>query len=94
MASGSGPRPRPPRLAGGAWPISTEALATFIRFWLTTTSALPEPAARAARAMVAERYSAYTKALGRRLAKGPHLRQEISEDLAGGGRMETAGVDH
>lgn len=63
--------------------ISTEALATFIRFWLTTTPALPEPAAQAARAMVAERYSAYTRALGRRLAKGPKLRQEVEEDFTG-----------
>jgi len=63
--------------------ISTEALATFIRFWLTTTPALPEPAANAARAKVAERYGAYTTALGRRLAKGPRLRQEVGEDLAG-----------
>lgn len=63
--------------------ISTEALATFIRFWLTTTPALPEPAAQAARAMVAERYAAYTKALGRRLAKGPKLRQEVEEDFPG-----------
>lgn len=61
--------------------ISTEALATFIRFWLTTTPALPEPAAQAARATVAERYAAYTKALGRRLAKGPKLRQEVGEDV-------------
>lgn len=61
--------------------ISTEAFATFIRFWLATTPALPEPAAQAARAKVAERYAAYTSALGRRLAKGPQLRQEIVEDV-------------
>lgn len=68
--------------------ISTEALATFIRFWLTTTPALPEPAAQAARAMVAERYGAYTTALGRRLAKGPRLRQEVGEDFAGAQKDE------
>ncbi|MBS7535029.1 CopG family transcriptional regulator [Ancylobacter sonchi] len=61
--------------------ISTEAFATFIRFWLATTPALPEPAAQAARAKVSERYAAYTSALGRRLAKGPQLRQEIEEDV-------------
>lgn len=61
--------------------ISTEALATFIRFWLTTTPALPEPAANAARATVAERYAAYTKALGRRLSTGLKLREEIGEDF-------------
>ncbi|QFR34632.1 CopG family transcriptional regulator [Ancylobacter sp. TS-1] len=63
--------------------ISTEAFATFIRFWLATTPALPEPAAQATRAKVSERYVAYTRALGRRLAKGPQLRQEIGEDVGG-----------
>ncbi|MCB4767684.1 CopG family transcriptional regulator [Ancylobacter sp. Lp-2] len=63
--------------------ISTEAFATFVRFWLATTPALPEPAAQAARAKVSERYAAYTSALGRRLAKGPQLRQEIVEDVVG-----------
>ncbi|PZQ83049.1 MAG: CopG family transcriptional regulator [Ancylobacter novellus] len=62
--------------------ISTEAFATFIRFWLATTPALPEPAAQAARAKVSERYAAYTSALGRRLAKGPRLGQELAEDVA------------
>ncbi|WP_029006235.1 CopG family transcriptional regulator [Azorhizobium doebereinerae] len=63
--------------------ISTEAFATFIRFWLAITPALPEPAAQAARAKLSERYAAYTSALGRRLAKGPQLRQEIVNDVAG-----------
>lgn len=60
--------------------IAVESLAVFIRFWLATTPALPEPAALAARAKAAERYEAFVAALGRRLAKGPKLRQEISED--------------
>jgi len=63
--------------------ISTEAFATFVRFWLATNPMLPEPAAQAARAKVSERYAAYTSALGRRLAKGPQLRQEIVEDVVG-----------
>lgn len=61
--------------------ISVETMAVFIRFWLTTTPALPEPAAQAARAMAAKRYEAFITALGRRLAQGPKLRQEISEDV-------------
>ncbi|WP_375786953.1 ribbon-helix-helix protein, CopG family [Bradyrhizobium sp. Pha-3] len=61
--------------------IAVETLALFIRFWLTTTPALPEPAAQAARAKAGERYDAFVTALGRRLAKGPKLRQEISEDI-------------
>ncbi|PYE84176.1 CopG family transcriptional regulator [Phyllobacterium leguminum] len=61
--------------------IAVETLAVFIRFWLATTPALPEPAAQAARAKAGERYEAFVTALGRRLAKGPKLRQEISEDI-------------
>jgi hypothetical protein len=63
--------------------IAVESLAVFIRFWLMTTPALPEPAAKAAKAKSAERYEAFITALGRRLAQGPKLRQEISEDVAG-----------
>ena len=62
--------------------IAVESIAVFIRFWITTTPALPEPAAQAARAKSNERYEAFVTALGRRLAKGPKLRQEISEDVA------------
>ncbi|MBZ9775150.1 CopG family transcriptional regulator [Mesorhizobium sp. CO1-1-8] len=61
--------------------IAVETLAVFVRFWLATTPALPEPTAQAARAKAAERYEAFVTALGRRLAKGPKLRQEISEDV-------------
>jgi hypothetical protein len=62
--------------------IAVETLAVFVRFWITTTPALPEPAAQAARAKSAERYEAFITALGRRLAKGPRLRQEIPEDVS------------
>ncbi|MBZ9815192.1 CopG family transcriptional regulator [Mesorhizobium sp. CA7] len=61
--------------------ISVETHAVFIRFWLATTPALPEPLAQAARAKASERYDAFVSALGRRLAKGPSLRQEIPEDI-------------
>ena len=61
--------------------ISIETLAVFIRFWLATTPALPEPMAQAARAKANERYEAFVSALGRRLVKGPSLRQEIPEDV-------------
>lgn len=62
--------------------ISIETLAVFIRFWLATTPALPEPMAQAARAKASERYDSFVSALGRRLAKGPTFRQEIPEDVA------------
>ncbi|MGE4305692.1 MAG: CopG family transcriptional regulator [Novosphingobium sp.] len=61
--------------------IAVETLALFIRFWLTTNPPLPEPAAQAARAKAGERYDAFVVALGRRLAEGPKLRQEIPQDV-------------
>lgn len=61
--------------------IAIETIAVFIRFWLATVPALPEPAAQAARAKAGERYEAFVAALGRRLARGPKLRQEFSEDI-------------
>lgn len=63
--------------------ISVETLAVFMRFWLSTTPTLPEPAAHAARAKAGERYEAFVAALGRRLATGPRLVQEVSEEGAG-----------
>ena len=63
--------------------ISVEMLAVFVRFWLTTNPPLPEPAQAAARAQAGERYDAFVAALGRRLAKGPKVREEISDDVVG-----------
>lgn len=61
--------------------ISVETMALFIRFWLTTNPPLPEPEQAAARAQAGQRYDAFVAALGRRLAKGPALRQEIPDDV-------------
>lgn len=61
--------------------ILNEAFAIFIRSWLTSTASLPEAAQAAARAKGGERYDKFLEALGRRLAKGPKLRQEISKDV-------------
>jgi predicted transcriptional regulator len=61
--------------------IAVETLAVFIRFWLTSNPPLPEPAQAAAKAQAGKRYDAFVAALGRRLAQGPKLGQEISEDI-------------
>jgi predicted transcriptional regulator len=61
--------------------ISVETLALFVRFWLTTSPPLPEPAAKAARAQAGARYDNFVAALGRRLNQGPKLQQEIPEDV-------------
>src|SRR5262245_57613576 len=62
--------------------ITNEALALFVRFWLTATPPLPNTAQPAAQAKGRERYEGYVEALGRRLAKGQTLADEISQDIA------------
>ncbi len=62
--------------------ISNEALALFVRFWLTATPPLPDTAQPAAQAKGRERYESYVEALGRRLAKGQTLADEVSQEIA------------
>jgi predicted transcriptional regulator len=62
--------------------ITNEALALFVRFWLTATPPLPDTAQPAAQAKGRERYEGYVEALGRRLAKGQTLADEISKDIS------------
>ena len=64
--------------------IAIEMLALFVRFWLTTTPAVPEAGQAAARAKGQQRYQGFVTALGRRLAKGSAFTREIVEDLATG----------
>src|ERR1700754_4818629 len=61
--------------------ISNEALALFVRFWLTATPPLPDTAEPAAQAKGRERYERYVEALGRRLARGRTLAEEVSLDV-------------
>lgn len=61
--------------------ISIEMLALFVRFWLTTTPALPDSQQAAAQAKGRERFEGFVAALGRRLAKGASFTREISEDV-------------
>jgi hypothetical protein len=61
--------------------IAIETLALFVRFWLNSTPALPESAQAEARAKGLQRYEAFVDALGRRLSKGPKLRQEVADDV-------------
>jgi len=62
--------------------ISNEALALFIRFWLTSTPPLPDTAQAAAQAKGRERYEGFVEALGRRLARGRTLADELVTDIA------------
>lgn len=61
--------------------IAIEMLALFVRFWLTTTPAVPDAAQSAARAKGQERYAGFVAALGRRLAKGVSFSREVSLEL-------------
>ena len=70
--------------------ISNEAIALFVRFWLTSTPPLPDSAMPAAQAKGRERYEGFVEALGRRLARGRLLADEISRDIAGDGSGHVA----
>jgi predicted transcriptional regulator len=61
--------------------IGNEALALFVRFWLIHTPPLPDTASVAARAKGKERYDGFIEALGRRLAGGSILADEITVDF-------------
>lgn len=61
--------------------ISNEALALFVRFWLTTTPPLPDTALAAAQASGRERYEGFIDALMRRIERGPGFAVELSRDI-------------
>jgi predicted transcriptional regulator len=69
--------------------ISNEALAVFVRFWLTSTPSLPDSALAAAQMKGRERYDGFVEALGRRLARGRKLADEVSRDVGLGAADET-----
>jgi predicted transcriptional regulator len=62
--------------------IGVEMIAMFVRFWLSNTPPPPEAERAAMRRQGGDRYDAFMEALGNRLAKGPKVSQEISEDLS------------
>ena len=62
--------------------ISNEALALFVRFWLTSTPPLPDTAQAAAQTNGRARYDGFVEALGRRLARGRTLADEVVKDIA------------
>ena len=62
--------------------ITNEALALFVRFWLTSTPPLPDTAQAAAQTNGRARYDGFVEALGRRLARGRTLADEVVRDVA------------
>jgi predicted transcriptional regulator len=61
--------------------ISNEAIALFVRFWLTSTPPLPDTVQAAAQAKGGERYEGFVAALGRRIARGHTLADDISAEM-------------
>jgi predicted transcriptional regulator len=61
--------------------ISNEAIALFVRFWLTSTPPLPDNAQTVAQIKGRERYEGFVEALGRRLARGGSLADEVIADI-------------
>lgn len=61
--------------------VALEALAMFVRYWLTATPSLPEQTSADARRKGGERYDRFMEALGRRLANGPSVLKEVALDI-------------
>jgi predicted transcriptional regulator len=62
--------------------IGNEALALFVRFWLTNTPPLPDTAQPAAQSKGRARYEAFIETLGRRLAQAQGLADEVASERA------------
>lgn len=65
--------------------ISNEAVALFVKAWLTATPSLTGGDQRAQNAKGQERYAGFLEALSRRLASGRLLRGEVLEESEGKG---------
>jgi hypothetical protein len=63
--------------------MSGEALALFVRHWLTSTAPLPDDALPAAQASGKRRWEAFVDALSRRMEVGPKLAAELMRDVGG-----------
>jgi predicted transcriptional regulator len=63
--------------------IGVEMTAMFVRFWLSNAPPPPESERALLSKQGGDRYDAFMASLGRRLAKGPKVRQEIAEDVKG-----------
>lgn len=65
--------------------MSGEALALFVRHWLTSTAPLPDDALPAAQASGKRRWEAFVDALSRRMEVGPKLAAELMRDVGSDG---------
>lgn len=58
--------------------LNSEALALFVRFWLTANPALPDAVRAAAQAQGKERFEGFIEALARKMEFGPKLSDSIA----------------
>lgn len=59
--------------------LNSEALALFVRFWLTANPALPDAARAAAQAQGTERFEGFVEALARKMEFGPKLTEAMGQ---------------
>jgi FPC/CPF motif-containing protein YcgG len=59
--------------------LNSEALALFVRFWLTANPVLPDAARAAAQAQGKERFEGFIEALARKMEFGPRLSESIGQ---------------
>lgn len=60
--------------------VTNEALALFVRFWLTASPPLPDAGLAAAQAQGRERYERFVEALARKMESGPRITEELRAD--------------
>lgn len=70
--------------------LTTEAVALFVRFWLSVTPPLPDEDQAAAQVKGRKRYEGFVETLGRRYASGKSLLDEIPEDIGRDGDSNDA----
>lgn len=57
--------------------VTNEALALFVRFWLTANPPMPDAAQAAAQAQGKERYAGFVEGLARKMKIGPKLSESL-----------------
>jgi predicted transcriptional regulator len=62
--------------------VTNEALALFVRFWLTANPPMPEAAMVAAQAQGKDRYEGFVEALARKLETGSRFLGEVDKSKA------------
>jgi predicted transcriptional regulator len=64
--------------------VTNEALALFVRFWLTANPPLPDAALAAAKAKGNERFEGFIEVLARQLEAGPRMAEGLRRDVEAG----------